>query len=266
MPSLYAHNKFGKKVLKYLPQSLREIIADYPDAFRIGLQGPDSIFYYYPLYKNRINQYGVKVHHEDAFPFFEDAISIISVYGYDSSTHAYLLGYLCHYVLDRECHPLVDRYMKESGCGHIEIEGDFENLLLTKDGHVAAQYPSYRLIPANLSAAFAMAPFFPELTTSAIHTALVHMRLTKRLFLAPGPKKQAIIDSLMKASLHYRYFKGHMIEMNPNEKCRPYSKLIYEKFLESVPIAVSLIEEFEHSLTTDDDLSNSFHGDFYGNR
>ncbi|MCR5835594.1 MAG: zinc dependent phospholipase C family protein [Lachnospiraceae bacterium] len=266
MPSLYAHNKFGKKVLKNLPQNLRDIVADYQDAFRIGLQGPDSIFYYYPVYKNSTNQYGVKIHHEDAYPFFEDALSIISAYGYESSCHAYILGYICHFVLDRECHPLVDKYMEDSGCGHIEIEGDLEHLMMSLDGFEPAHYASYRLIPANLGSAFAMAPFFSELSTSAIHTALVHMRLTKRLFFAPGPKKQIIIDSIMKASFHYKYFKGHMIEASPNDNCRPYSKLIYEKLLESIPLAVDLIEEFEHCLTNDLLLPDSFHGDFYGKK
>lgn len=46
MPSLYAHNKFGKLVIKNLPVEYKEIIRRYPNSFRLGLQGPDYLFFY----------------------------------------------------------------------------------------------------------------------------------------------------------------------------------------------------------------------------
>ena len=46
MPSFYAHNRFGKEVCKELPKEIRQIIQEYPSAYKAGLQGPDFLFFY----------------------------------------------------------------------------------------------------------------------------------------------------------------------------------------------------------------------------
>mgnify|MGYP001782027079 CR=1 FL=1 len=60
MPSTYAHNKFGKLVIAKLSGDTKDIIRKFPDSFRIGLQGPDFLFFYRAFYINKINQTGVK--------------------------------------------------------------------------------------------------------------------------------------------------------------------------------------------------------------
>ena len=45
MPCIYAHNSFGKEVQKMLPKPLKNTIRRHPAAFRIGLQGPDFLFF-----------------------------------------------------------------------------------------------------------------------------------------------------------------------------------------------------------------------------
>ena len=56
MPCIYAHNSFGKEVQKMLPKPLKNTIRRHPAAFRIGLQGPDFLFFYHPLLKCKTNQ------------------------------------------------------------------------------------------------------------------------------------------------------------------------------------------------------------------
>ena len=46
MPALYAHNKFGKLVIPKLPSTIKETVRKYPNEFRMGLQGPDFLFFY----------------------------------------------------------------------------------------------------------------------------------------------------------------------------------------------------------------------------
>lgn len=266
MPSIYAHNKFGKKVLKNLSPALQDFIHDYPDSFRIGLQGPDTLFFYRPYYMNKVNQTGVRIHKEDAYPFFDDALSIVNAHGLDSACHAYLVGFICHFALDRTCHPYVNASMQFTGCGHIEIEGDFDHYLLQLDGKKPHAYKMHRLVPTNFYTATSLAPFYPTLPVIKIHTAMRHMRMIKRLFVAPGKLKRTIIDSLMKATLHYKFFKGHMIFPEENKKCRHCSKELYRMMLKTVPEAVRLIEEFETSLLCGTPLPDDFHGDFNGNK
>ena len=45
---------------------------------------------------------------------------------------SYLCGFMCHYMLDSECHPYISRYMDERGLGHLEIETDFDRELMIR--------------------------------------------------------------------------------------------------------------------------------------
>lgn len=62
MPSTYAHYKFGKDVFKELPKELVKEINPYMPLYKIGLHGPDLLFYYKPLETNVINQEGAWIH------------------------------------------------------------------------------------------------------------------------------------------------------------------------------------------------------------
>lgn len=120
MPATYAHYVFGKKVYAKLSKEEKEDIRKGKDAFLLGLHGPDLLFYYYPIGKNRINQQGVHMHKEIAADFFNRGR--LSYHKQrDQALRAYLYGFLCHFILDSECHPYVNYYMEEQELGHLEI-------------------------------------------------------------------------------------------------------------------------------------------------
>ena len=75
MPALYAHNKFGKHVIPKLPSTIKETVRKYPNEFRMGLQGPDFLFFY--LTRKDITKIGVTMHHSDVYPFMEHASEIV---------------------------------------------------------------------------------------------------------------------------------------------------------------------------------------------
>ena len=62
MPALYAHLRFGEEVSKTLPEDYREYIDRYPEAFALGTQGPDILFYHQPTKHNEIRQRGSFLH------------------------------------------------------------------------------------------------------------------------------------------------------------------------------------------------------------
>lgn len=49
MPTTYAHDLFGQKVYRQLPDQVKEIIRKNGELYRIGLHGPDIFFYYFIL-------------------------------------------------------------------------------------------------------------------------------------------------------------------------------------------------------------------------
>ena len=55
MPTTYAHDLFGKEVYKRLPSDMKALIRRHGDLYRIGLHGPDILFYYM-VSKNTVTQ------------------------------------------------------------------------------------------------------------------------------------------------------------------------------------------------------------------
>ena len=73
MPTTYAHDLFGKEVYKRLPSDMKALIRRHGDLYRIGLHGPDILFYYM-VSKNPVTQFGIEMHHEKARAFFEEGM------------------------------------------------------------------------------------------------------------------------------------------------------------------------------------------------
>ena len=107
MPTTYAHDLFGKEVYKRLPSDMKALIRRHGDLYRIGLHGPDILFYYM-VSKNPVTQFGIEMHHEKARAFFEEGMRQVRRND-DEALLAYLLGFGCHYILDSACHPYVNK-------------------------------------------------------------------------------------------------------------------------------------------------------------
>ncbi|MCI9127206.1 MAG: zinc dependent phospholipase C family protein [Eubacterium sp.] len=263
MPSLYAHNKFGKLVIPKLPEKIKKTIKKYPDSFRIGLQGPDFLFFH--ILNSNMTKLGISMHHNDTYAFIQHACTVTKKYGIDSPQYSYILGFICHFTLDNACHPYVNQFMKETGCGHVEIEGDLEYLILKNDGYTPESYPIHKLVPNSKQTAVSMAPFFPQLKVSDIYYSLCMMQHIKRFFVAPRTLKRTAITLAMKSTFHYKRLKGHVIMPYPNEKCKTQSKFLLSKLTNSVDEAVFLITNFTNSTLNDTILTGKFHKDFNGN-
>ena len=265
MPSIYAHEKFGAMVLENLPDSEKEIIRKYSDEYRIGLQGPDFLFFYHPLFKNKISKMGKYYHRMDCYQFMEQALDVVRTYGTDSPQYSYILGYICHFSLDSSCHPYVAEAMVETGCGHAEIEGDFEQLLLMHDRYVPHKYPSAELVPTGQKIVEAMQPFYVKLSLEEIGRAMEWMKKMKEILFAPGFLKRAGLDMIIYGSFQHKKLKGHMMLPRPNKKCRKQVKRLYRILKKTVPKGVELIDNF--SLACEGGmLSEEFHKDFYGRK
>lgn len=60
MPTTYAHDLFGKEVYRRLPADMKAVIRRHGELYRIGLHGPDILFYYM-VSKNPVSQFGVQM-------------------------------------------------------------------------------------------------------------------------------------------------------------------------------------------------------------
>lgn len=175
MPTTYTHDLFGKIVYKQLPEEIRKVIRKNGDLFRIGLHGPDILFY--DLTNLSVSSIGVEMHSIPAASFFLRGMSMVRARD-DERLLAYLLGFGCHYLLDSVCHPYVEDVAKAKVITHTLLEKEFDRtLMLETNKNPYHFYPSDCIVP-KVSYVRVIRKMFPGLGTRDI---LVSLRMMKFL-------------------------------------------------------------------------------------
>ncbi|MDD6661898.1 MAG: zinc dependent phospholipase C family protein [Lachnospiraceae bacterium] len=272
MPAVYAHECFGRAVAAQLDGELAEVIRRYDAPFQIGLQGPDIFFFFGAHTDNPVVRFGEHLHSVSAAPFFANALSVIRQKGRMSREYAYLCGFVCHFILDSECHPYVEAMIKETDVQHLEIEEEFEKFLLKEDGKDPIGFPVATLVPTDLDTAQAIQPFYPVksqrfrsgsqkeyLPLGVIRQSLSSMKWIKRLLTAPQPWKQDTINRIMKLSGdNYKYAKGLMNQREDNPACEVTNEGLKARFDAAVPLAAEMIRSLDGSIRTGRGLNKRF--------
>lgn len=255
MPAYYAHHRFGAVVAEALDGDLKKIAAAHRTQFDIGLQGPDIFFFYRPYAKNRVSEYGSRLHHISAMAFFRHAVRVVRKCGRDSGEYAYLLGFLCHFILDSECHPYVNEMVEATGVKHLEIEEEFDKLLLRTDGKDPFSYPLGDLVPVDEATVRAIRPFYHrQISRKIVERSLRDLRMVKRLFTTPHRWKHDAINGVMKLTGKYPYVKGLMNQRADNPACRKTNKELLRRFENAVPLAVRMAASLDESVRTGREL------------
>lgn len=106
MPALVTHYIFATETAAHAASPLAEIISADNDAFLWGAQGPDILFFHHPLRKNTVSRLGHAMHDRYIAHTFSVLAQECARHN-NPSAAAYLLGFCCHYALDRTVHPFV---------------------------------------------------------------------------------------------------------------------------------------------------------------
>lgn len=165
MPSLIVHDLFGRDLNDRLPDLVEG--GDTLDAFLLGNQGPDVIFYARAVPSLRAwKRFGSDMHRQKTAELIAGLAASLSILeGEDRNIgRAYMLGFLGHYALDSTVHPLVYHHQfalcsagiegLDEGAGsevHAIIETDFDEMALhVKLGETTATFdPSRRILQAR---------------------------------------------------------------------------------------------------------------------
>ncbi|MBQ8382486.1 MAG: hypothetical protein IJX47_04685 [Clostridia bacterium] len=135
MPAVYAHRVFGDAVINTLSHALFERLEPHLPLFRMGLHGPDLLFYYQPLRKTPLREMGDLLHQRtgrQVLGCMLDTLSALPSERQDAG-FAYVLGFVCHYLLDSACHPYVEQLTKAGKAPHCTIEGEFDLWLIAAE-------------------------------------------------------------------------------------------------------------------------------------
>lgn len=262
MPTTYTHYKFGKEVLETLPHPLQSSIENHRELFDIGLHGPDILFYYYPMKKNEVSGQGYALHEKMADQFFKHAAEVLSKVEDPAAARAYIYGFICHFALDSECHPYIEKMIDESGISHSEIEMEFDRLLLKEDYINPVRYLGTGHIHPTLKNGEVIAPFFENMTPELIQKSLKGMIMSHKLLLAPGKVKRNVLFGGMKLVGQYDSLHGMVMSLEPNPKCKEYCQLLKRLYAGAVPIATGLIIRYQKVLFEGAEMPKRFERTF----
>lgn len=262
MPTTYAHYKFGDEVISALPRPLKGSIETHRELFDLGVHGPDILFYYKVLLKNPVNSQGYALHEKMADVFFRHAVDVIAQSEDPAAARAYIYGYICHFALDSECHPYVEKMIHTSGLSHSEIEMEFDRLLLKEDYINPVRYLATKHIHPEMKNARVIAPFYEDVTPEQVEGALKGMIFWHKMLHAPNMTKRRLLFGAMKLAGQYEDKHGMVMSLEPNPACKEYCQILKRLFAGGVPLAAGLIIQYQRTLFEGKELPERFHRTF----
>jgi len=262
MPSTYAHYLFGKEVYRNLGDNIKNMINLNKELYLIGLLGPDILFYYKPLQSNAINSLGYGMHEKIASEFFEKSNQIIANSNDSDGQKAYILGFICHYMLDSECHKYIGEKMQSSGVSHAEIEVEFDRYLLVDEEKNPIKTKLTNHIIANRQIARCIASFYDDIAEKDVLRALRSMKRYNNLLLAPGKLKRKIIEVLLKKAGKYEELHSLMVNYSPNPECVDSCEELQSRLKKAILPTALIIKEYFNNFNTNSKLNKRFERNF----
>ena len=250
MPSTYAHRRFGANVLEHLPDELRAQLEQNRELYDIGLHGPDLLFYYHAAKSNPVGALGNAMHEKPGRVFFDRARRVVHCEADRDAALAYALGFVCHFALDSTCHPYVEQFTRESGVTHCEIETEFDNMLMRRDGLQPAEvFHSQPYPPVGTECKGDRALLRGHLGAGGTGLAQGH-DLSAQAAGASNPVKRWVVLTGMKVVGKYDMLHGLVADPQPNPKCVKSGKQLEALYAKALPLAETLILEFMAKLDT----------------
>lgn len=244
MPTTYAHYKLGKEVRKKVSDQASAIIEEFPQLFQLGLHGPDLLFYYKIINKNKINTLGHSLHKLSGEEYFKKAAEVIKENHYEKAHISYTLGFLCHFALDVTCHDWVNSQVAEGIADHLEIEAELDRELLLQDGRDPQTAILTGHMEVNSRNAKVISDFFEEVSKEEIEKAVSDMIFCLNLLVPKGPLKRGVLSGLLKLVGKYDDYRGLIINKEKNKNCEACTKRLLELFEDGKKLAIRLLDEY----------------------
>ncbi len=160
MPACMAHYEFGQEIIKHLDEAARLNALAYKVEFDIGLQGPDIFFFYKPYRRNAVADYGKVWHSRPGSDLFAPILEKAR----EGAALSYLTGLICHYVLDKTCHPYIYGHSLEPN-DHQRMESAFDSFVMRGAG---LSKDRYLYLPVSGADYEAMASLWPGMAADTV--------------------------------------------------------------------------------------------------
>ena len=152
----------------------------------------------------------------------------------------------------------MEQFTRESGVPHCEIETEFDNMLLRRDGYDPLKFFTASHIHPSEKNAGIIAPFYEGISEQTALEALKGMISVHRLLQASNPVKRWVVLTGMKVVGKYDMLHGLVANPQPNPKCVKSGKQLEALYAKALPLAETLILEFMAKLDTDEPLDKAY--------
>lgn len=255
MPALYTHLRFGEKVQSTLPPAFQALLEQYPEAFALGTQGPDILFYHRPMKKNELRTFGTTLHTYSGNKFFLEQAKKLLEIGDDLQTLfkengaycAYLCGFLCHFTLDVLCHPYIDGNSTKE-ITHGKIESELDKFWLREDNKPIRGYNTATPILDKNGTKEAVCKAL-DAAQEPIARSIKTMRKINRLFSLKCEAFHAFAHLVLRVAGMERAFGDMFLHKKDDPLFTPLCDTLKEKFVLGIPKASALIQEFFENLS-----------------
>ena len=261
MPGVYAHFLFGMEVLRQLPPDVRSVVERHRQEYCLGLQGPDIFFYYRPFRKNAVNRTARLVHKATAAEFLKRAESVLDSTDDDRAV-SYILGFICHFVLDSSCHPYIKRTMRSPGPSHTEMELEFDRFLIGAQRFSTAQLSPRRMLAVAPESCASVSLLYPGIAPKQVYKSARTMQHCLSALHSHRKTTRLMLRALSFSLRSLRILSGLVENSETGERCRDSDRVLQSVFSGSVKDATELITGFGRSLNSREPLSVGFNRDF----
>lgn len=262
MPSTYSHYRYGKDVLALLPESTQALVSKYRQLYDIGLHGADIFLYYEPMGFNAVKKTCFTVHKEYGDELFTRLIPVMQGAADPDAAKAYLIGFVCHYALDKVCHPYVEKVNSLQQVGHTELETDLDRNFMLMDGlDPMHHFPITHIHPTEENAR-TIAQFYDHLTVEQLHACLQGMIDVTKFFFAPTEERLQELYQILRDNNCFGPMHGLIMKANQSPYSPQYYPLFQRLYDEAVPLGVKLINNLLDHLETGAAFVPEFHFTF----
>lgn len=234
MPAIITHDLFGQTAYERLHETIGEGQEE-KFAFLLGNQGPDPLFYARANPSiSEFARFGSQMHSENTnllLATFHDAMDTLAPEE-KSVGRAYLLGFLCHYLLDSTVHPFVyaNQYAlcdagieglsrEDSTEVHAVIESEYDEVMLyTRTGKTLATYmPHKEILRASdetlniigkLYSYMAVMAFSRAMQVNIFRKSTKAFRLVQSIFYSRTGVKRALIARVEEVVRTYSFYRS----------------------------------------------------------
>jgi len=261
MPAIYAHDRFGLSVVSTLPPAFSSLYEKYPEAFRLGFQGPDILFYYKPLKSNPIKKWGMDLHvktNGEAF-FLEMGKRLIEMTGKEEPTTeeilqsggafaAYIAGFLCHFSLDVTTHPTIDFYSKD-GLSHGRIESELDKHVRRQFEAPLRGYNVAKDCAKKENGCFEAVALALDVPEKCVKKAIKTIRFINGMFVCKSEAFHKLAHGVLSiVKMNKGKFGDMFMHKDDEPKCEKLNKKLYEQFTRAIAPTAKRIEKYFENL------------------